>query len=66
MDREQRPRMTSRYIHATNSRGHIKTLAQIERQIIRLAVRRYGRNLSEVARRLGIGRSTLYRKMDGR
>ncbi len=57
--------MTSRYIHATNSRGHIKTLAQIERQIIRLAIQRY-RNLSEVARRLGIGRSTLYRKMDGR
>lgn len=56
--------MTTRYITATRGR-HVKTLAEVERQIIRLAIQRY-RNMSEVARRLGIGRSTLYRKMDGR
>jgi DNA-binding NtrC family response regulator len=31
--------------------------------MIQLAISRYGGQMSEVARRLGIGRSTLYRKL---
>jgi DNA-binding NtrC family response regulator len=35
----------------------------MESEIIRLAIGRYEGHMSEVARRLGIGRSTLYRKL---
>lgn len=44
--------------------GNIRTLHEIECDIIRLALRLYPDHLTEVARRLGIGRSTLYRKLD--
>jgi DNA-binding NtrC family response regulator len=43
--------------------GHVRPLAEIEAEMITLAVRHYDGHLSEVARRLGIGRSTLYRKL---
>lgn len=43
--------------------GHIRPLDQIEADIIRLAIGHYEGRMSEVARRLGIGRSTLYRKL---
>ena len=43
--------------------GHIRPLADIEAEVIRRAVDLYNGRMSEVARRLGIGRSTLYRKM---
>jgi transcriptional regulator of acetoin/glycerol metabolism len=33
--------------------------------MIRMALQRYRGQMSEVARKLGIGRSTLYRKMRG-
>ena len=39
------------------------TLEEIEADMIRLALTRYRGQMSEVARKLGIGRSTLYRKM---
>ena len=35
----------------------------MESEIIRMAIARYDGHMSEVARRLGIGRSTLYRKL---
>ncbi len=35
----------------------------MESEIIRMAISRYDGHMSEVARRLGIGRSTLYRKL---
>ena len=38
-------------------------ISALERRAIEVALTRYGSNLSEVARRLGISRSTLYRKM---
>lgn len=44
--------------------GHLRPLRDIEADIIRLAVSHYHGRLSEVARRLSIGRSTLYRKVD--
>ncbi len=45
------------------SDGHLRPLAEIEADIIRLAIGHYRGRMSEVARRLGIGRSTLYRKL---
>ena len=43
--------------------GHLRPLEDIEADIIRLAIGHYRGRMSEVARRLGIGRSTLYRKL---
>ncbi|HUG60489.1 MAG TPA: sigma-54 dependent transcriptional regulator [Methylomirabilota bacterium] len=43
--------------------GHVRTLVDIEEAMIRLAIDHYGGRMAEVARRLGIGRSTLYRKL---
>jgi len=43
--------------------GDIKTLESLEAEIIRFALRHYRGHMSEVSRRLGIGRSTLYRKL---
>ena len=43
--------------------GHIRKLEEVEADMIRMALTRYQGQMSEVARKLGIGRSTLYRKM---
>ena len=43
--------------------GHLRTLEDIERDLIEFAINNYSGHMSEVARRLGIGRSTLYRKV---
>jgi DNA-binding NtrC family response regulator len=43
--------------------GHLRSLGEIEADVIRLAIGHYRGRMSEVARRLGIGRSTLYRKL---
>lgn len=45
------------------SNGHIRSLSEIEADVIRLAIGHYRGRMTEVARRLGIGRSTLYRKL---
>ncbi len=45
------------------SDGHLRLLEDIEADIIRLAIGHYRGRMTEVARRLGIGRSTLYRKL---
>jgi DNA-binding NtrC family response regulator len=44
--------------------GHVRALADIEAEAIRFAISHYRGQMSEVARRLHIGRSTLYRKLD--
>ncbi len=41
----------------------MRKLEELESEMIRLAISRYDGHMSEVARRLGIGRSTLYRKL---
>ena len=43
--------------------GHLRKLEDVERDLIQLAIDTYAGHMSEVARRLGIGRSTLYRKV---
>ena len=45
------------------SDNHVRPLAKIEADVIRLAIGHYRGRMSEAARRLGIGRSTLYRKL---
>lgn len=44
--------------------GHMRALADIEAEAIRFAISHYRGQMSEIARRLHIGRSTLYRKLD--
>lgn len=46
-----------------NQTGDLKPFEQMEAEIIRFAIEFYGGKMTEVAKRLGIGRSTLYRKM---
>jgi DNA-binding NtrC family response regulator len=43
--------------------GNMRPLEEIEADVIRLAIGHYRGRMTEVARRLGIGRSTLYRKL---
>ena len=44
--------------------GEVRPLEEIEAEVIRFAISHYRGQMSEVARRLHIGRSTLYRKLD--
>ena len=44
--------------------GEMRPLEEMEIEIIRFAISHYRGQMSEVARRLKIGRSTLYRKLD--
>jgi DNA-binding NtrC family response regulator len=46
------------------SAGEMRPLEEMESEIIRFAISHYRGQMSEVARRLKIGRSTLYRKLD--
>jgi len=50
-------------IPAVTESGEIRALEDIEADMIRLALGRYRGHMTEVAKRLKIGRSTLYRKM---
>ena len=50
-------------VKVLDDRGHLRKLEDIERDLIQLAIEIYAGHMSEVARRLGIGRSTLYRKV---
>jgi DNA-binding NtrC family response regulator len=50
-------------IPALSDSGDIRSLEAVEADMIRLAFGRYRGRMTEIAKRLGIGRSTLYRKM---
>ena len=43
--------------------GEMRELVEVERDLLQLAIDHYDGHMSEVSRRLGIGRSTLYRKV---
>jgi DNA-binding NtrC family response regulator len=47
-----------------NGAGDVRPLEEMENEIIRFAIAHYRGQMSEVARRLKIGRSTLYRKLE--
>lgn len=44
--------------------GEVRKLWEMEAEVIEYAMRRYGGNVAEVARRLQIGRSTLRRRLE--
>jgi DNA-binding NtrC family response regulator len=57
--------MASPSLRLTDPHGDVRPLEDIEREVIRFAIAHYDEQMSEVARRLKIGRSTLYRKLEG-
>jgi DNA-binding NtrC family response regulator len=57
------PNSTMVGIPALTGEGEVRRLEEVEADLIRLALGHYRGHITEVARRLGIGRSTLYRKM---
>ena len=52
------------YLGMLTDDGEMRALDDIESEVIRFAISHYRGQMSEVARRLKIGRSTLYRKLD--
>jgi DNA-binding NtrC family response regulator len=50
-------------IVSTDDTGEVRKLADVEEELIRFALKFYRGQMSQVARKLGIGRSTLYRKL---
>ncbi|MBP2557820.1 DNA-binding NtrC family response regulator [Neorhizobium galegae] len=50
-------------IVSTDETGEVRKLADVEEELIRFALKFYRGQMSQVARKLGIGRSTLYRKL---
>src|SRR5450755_2662253 len=57
--------LTMHTLLLTDTHGEVRPLEEIEREAIRFAIAHYREQMSEVARRLKIGRSTLYRKLEG-
>jgi DNA-binding NtrC family response regulator len=51
-------------LNLVDDSGHTRPLEEIEAEVIKFALSHYHNQMSEVARRLRIGRSTLYRKLD--
>lgn len=51
------------HLSAFDANGDVRALADVEAEMIRLALERYAGRMTVVARQLGIGRSTLYRKL---
>ncbi|HXV29479.1 MAG TPA: sigma-54 dependent transcriptional regulator, partial [Sinorhizobium sp.] len=50
-------------IASVDEGGDVRKLAEVEEELIRFALKFYRGQMSQVARKLGIGRSTLYRKL---
>ncbi|GGB32438.1 sigma-54-dependent Fis family transcriptional regulator [Roseibium aquae] len=51
------------FTRSLDDQGHIRKLEDVEAELIRTAIAHYSGRMTEVAKRLGIGRSTLYRKL---
>jgi DNA-binding NtrC family response regulator len=58
-----KPSVPDNIIVSTGPSGEVRKLADVEEELIRFALRFYRGQMSQVARKLGIGRSTLYRKL---
>ena len=63
MAEASQPVMESAGVQIYTGDGNLRPLEDIEADVIRLAIGHYRGRMTEVARRLGIGRSTLYRKL---
>ena len=66
--RSEPPRITQMPVRDPNSLelvagSDMRTLDELEREIIKFALAHYRGHMSEISRKLGIGRSTLYRKL---
>src|SRR5262245_22942575 len=57
------PALAPGTIDLVGAQGEVRPLEEIENELIRFAITHYRGQMSEVARRLRIGRSTLYRKL---
>ncbi|MCL6706591.1 sigma-54 dependent transcriptional regulator [Pseudomonas sp. R2.Fl] len=55
--------LSENVIVSTDNSGNVRKLADVEEELIRFALKYYRGQMSQVARKLGIGRSTLYRKL---
>mgnify|MGYP000005532173 CR=1 FL=1 len=51
------------FMRSLDNEGHVRKLTDMEEELIRSAIDHYSGRMTEVAKRLGIGRSTLYRKL---
>jgi DNA-binding NtrC family response regulator len=56
--------LKSSQLELLDETGNVRPLENLEAEAIRYAIAHYGGQMSEVARRLRIGRSTLYRKLE--
>ena len=63
LSRNADPRQQGMGVLLYSEDGNLRPLEDIEADVIRLAIVHYSGRMTEVARRLGIGRSTLYRKL---
>jgi DNA-binding NtrC family response regulator len=61
---EKQQVMRARKVPLLNDEGELRRIRDLEEDVIYFALKFYNGRISEVARRLGIGRSTLYRKMN--
>ncbi|MCD2183121.1 sigma-54-dependent transcriptional regulator [Rhizobium sp. GN54] len=57
------PASNENAIPSLDGGGQVRRLADVEEELIRFALKFYHGQMSQVARKLGIGRSTLYRKL---
>jgi DNA-binding NtrC family response regulator len=62
-ERRQSDPAPSVTISLTDAAGQFRSFSDIEAEILQASIRHYKGRMSEVAKRLGIGRSTLYRKL---
>lgn len=53
----------TQYLHMFDDSGDMRSIMDVEEELIRRAISFYDGKMSFVARQLGIGRSTLYRKL---
>jgi DNA-binding NtrC family response regulator len=61
---EEQPETPARdQLELVDFHGHVRAMEALEADIIRFTISHYRGRMTEVARRLGIGRSTLYRKL---
>lgn len=60
---ELEPRLDVPALPLFSADGALRPIEALERDAIRYAIRHLGGQMTEVARRLGIGRSTLYRRL---
>ena len=58
------PPVSGEALALLDAEGEVRPLDEVESDLIRYAVAHYRGQMSEVARRLQIGRSTLYRKLE--